>query len=540
MKSWTIGKKLNACFALLMAITLVLGYTAISGVNSMAANTDHIVKRMSLMRLLTAQMAATATQLSAVEQSIVLRNLLRDPSQVAAFKQQFISAMASGEFRAAELNTLAEDAETRKDIAEITAALTGIRGLHEKFILLISQNRFSEAGRFHHDQTMPRITALNNVTSRMAERQSAALANAMQASDNSATGSRTLSTTLLAFALLLAALVFYVVRRICVSLTGIARQMADSAVQVASVSHQISDTNQSLSQGVSAQAASLEETSSSSEQITSMTRRNSQNSGSAAEVMVMVDQQVRKGNRTIAEMVDSMRDINASSGKISKIIKVIDEISFQTNILALNAAVEAARAGEAGLGFAVVAEEVRNLSQRCANAAKDTAVLIEESIARTTEGGRKLNEVTQVIEAITENTNKVKTLVDEVSHGSREQTRGIEQISKVILQMERVTQTTAASAEEGAVASEEMTAQAAMLKQIAGRLREMTVGSEVTVQMAPQPARPQTRVKPVAAKRIRQAAARRIAPPVPKSKPKPVRVLAPQNVFPLPALCETR
>jgi methyl-accepting chemotaxis protein/methyl-accepting chemotaxis protein-1 (serine sensor receptor) len=155
-----------------------------------------------------------------------------------------------------------------------------------------------------------------------------------------------------------------------------------------------------------------------------------------------------------------MREITGSSDKISKIIKVIDEIAFQTNILALNAAVEAARAGEAGMGFAVVADEVRSLAQRSAQAAKDTSALIEESIAKSNEGGTRLERVAAVIRAITESTVKVKTLVDEVNLGSQEQARGIEQISKAIAQMDQVTQSTAASAEEGASASEELSAQA--------------------------------------------------------------------------------
>jgi methyl-accepting chemotaxis protein/methyl-accepting chemotaxis protein-1 (serine sensor receptor) len=173
-----------------------------------------------------------------------------------------------------------------------------------------------------------------------------------------------------------------------------------------------------------------------------------------------------------------MREINASSEKVGKIIKVIDEIAFQTNILALNAAVEAARAGEAGMGFAVVADEVRNLAQRSAQAAKDTAGLIEESIAKSNEGRAKVDQVAAAIRGITETAQKVRTLVDEVKLGSEEQARGIEQIGRAISQMEQVTQKSAASAEETASAGEEMSAQANTLKSVVARLGNMVGTSE--------------------------------------------------------------
>jgi methyl-accepting chemotaxis protein len=191
-----------------------------------------------------------------------------------------------------------------------------------------------------------------------------------------------------------------------------------------------------------------------------------------------VDQRVSEGNRTLVEMVESMQQITGSSDKISKIIKVIDEIAFQTNILALNAAVEAARAGEAGMGFAVVADEVRNLAQRSAQAAKDTAGLIEESIARSNEGSRRLDHVTQVIRTITESAAKVRTLVDEVNLGSQEQARGIAAISKSISQMDSVTQANAATAEQSASASEELSAQAEALENIARDLRTLVGGGD--------------------------------------------------------------
>ena len=157
----------------------------------------------------------------------------------------------------------------------------------------------------------------------------------------------------------------------------------------------------------------------------------------------------------------------------SNVSKVIDEISFQTNILALNAAVEAARAGVAGLGFAVVADEVRNPAQRCATAALDTASLIEESIAKSNDGKTKLEQVAKAVRSITESAGKVKTLVDQVKFGSQEQARGIEQVSKAITQMEKVTQATAAGAEESASASEELTAQSEAMREIVVELAGM-------------------------------------------------------------------
>jgi len=171
-----------------------------------------------------------------------------------------------------------------------------------------------------------------------------------------------------------------------------------------------------------------------------------------------------------------MNEINGSSQKISKIIKVIDEIAFQTNILALNAAVEAARAGEAGMGFAVVADEVRNLAQRCAQAARDTASLIEESIAKSNDGKSKVDRVAEAIRGVSAEAEQIKRLVDEVHLGSQEQARGLDQIGKAIAQMQGVGQTNAATAEESAAAAEELTAQSATLNHVGRRLQALVDG----------------------------------------------------------------
>ena len=178
-----------------------------------------------------------------------------------------------------------------------------------------------------------------------------------------------------------------------------------------------------------------------------MTRKNLDSTESVARLMVETEANVGRMTAGLRPHVRIHEEISGSSEKIARIIKVIDEIAFQTNILALNAAVEAARAGEAGMGFAVVADEVRNLAQRSAQAAKDTADLIEESIGKSHEGAAKLSEVAQAITTSTAISTKVKTLADQVNIASKEQARGIEQISQAIAGMEQVTHQTASAAE---------------------------------------------------------------------------------------------
>jgi methyl-accepting chemotaxis protein/methyl-accepting chemotaxis protein-1 (serine sensor receptor) len=242
-----------------------------------------------------------------------------------------------------------------------------------------------------------------------------------------------------------------------------AEQIADAASQVASSSNQVAH-------GASEQAASIQETSASTEEIHSMSRRNVESSRSMATLAEESEKMFVSTNLQLEEMVVSMQEIHQSSGKISKIIKVIDEIAFQTNILALNAAVEAARAGQAGMGFAVVADEVRNLAQRSAQAAEDTTRLIEDSIARSNAGKGKVDQVAQAIRGISGGAMKIKAMADEVNDGSAEQSRGLEQMARAISRMEQVTQATAASASQSAAVAETMNEQSRALRSVIGQL----------------------------------------------------------------------
>jgi methyl-accepting chemotaxis protein len=251
----------------------------------------------------------------------------------------------------------------------------------------------------------------------------------------------------------------------------------DGAEQVASASNQVSTASQSLAEGASEQAASIEETSSSLEEISSMTRQNAGNANQADTLMKEANQVVSSANASMGELIHSMEDISKASQETSKIIKTIDEIAFQTNLLALNAAVEAARAGEAGSGFAVVADEVRNLAMRAAEAAKNTAGLIEGTVKKVVEGGELVSKTNEAFADVADSTNKVGELVGEIAAASNEQSQGIGQVNTAVSEVDKVTQQNAASAEESASASEEMSAQAEQMRAMVGQLGALVSGA---------------------------------------------------------------
>ncbi len=271
-------------------------------------------------------------------------------------------------------------------------------------------------------------------------------------------------------------ILYFVLSRISKVLIKMVDNLNQGAENVASSTDQISLASQQLAEGSSEQAASIEEASSSLEEMSSMTRRNADNAQQADGLMREASQVVSQANNSMAELDRSMNEISKASEETSKIIKTIDEIAFQTNLLALNAAVEAARAGEAGAGFAVVADEVRNLAMRAADAAKNTAHLIEGTVKKVNDGTALVSRTNEEFSEVAASTAKMADLVGEISAASKEQAQGIEQVNTSVSEMDKVTQQNAATAEESASASEEMNSQAEEMKAMVNSLLTLVSG----------------------------------------------------------------
>lgn len=271
---------------------------------------------------------------------------------------------------------------------------------------------------------------------------------------------------------------FLVARRMAKRILGIVGNLSEVTQHVGSSAAQVAGSSQALAAGSSEQASSVEETSASMEEISSMVRQSAENAQQAHGLMDEMEKAVGEGSQAMAQMNSAIESIKKSADETAKIVRTIDEVAFQTNLLALNAAVEAARAGEAGKGFAVVAEEVRNLAQRSAQAAKNTASLIEESQKNAGHGVRVTAEVGTSLNRIEQSAGQVGALVTEIASAMQEQNKGIEQINRAIDQINQVTQSTAASAEESAAASEELSGQTGNLSDMVEQLGKVVNGDK--------------------------------------------------------------
>ncbi len=452
---------------------MVGGMVAWFSVSALGSRLDDAIGTNSRKLELISDLRANVFAFRLQERGMLLFSHINSAEQVAACRDAYDKALALAFANIRDIRPLIRTQGGLAEIEQVEAGVQEYKAHQLEVRVLLAANQVTEATQWDR-KTL--VLAGGKIVKSLAEFNQSVHALNLQVAESGAgvrRASRLLVLLCLIACLPIGIAVAIAVSRVTRQLNNTAEDLRETAGQVAGAASQIAASSQSVAQSASEQAASLEETSAASKEINSMARQNTDHCQSAAVTVTRAQQGFASASKTLDDMIVAMREIGTSSDKISKIIKVIDEIAFQTNILALNAAVEAARAGDAGLGFAVVADEVRNLAQRCTQAASETAGLIEDSIIKSAAGKKKVDEVAASILALASEAGGVKTLVDQIYTGSREQTRGMDQIAKAIGEMQDVTQTSAAGAEESASAAGELTAQVDALRGIVEQLRSL-------------------------------------------------------------------
>jgi len=480
MNAMTLKKKLYSSYGAMALLALVTSVLSLVVLGQMKTTVNQIttVDNKKLFDSGTINTLASEELYNA--NAGMLRVAENEPEQARMRVDEFVSEARLLQLTLEDYKALMTTEEERTNYGLLMGNLDRIRPEIGNFATLVRQNKIDEAWPLYNTSLMEPLTQIKNAAEKMAgAQQQVSIAVGIEASKKVSLANAGLY--LMLFPTLFAGgIVLLVIRKLDIDLRQSVERLTEGSEQVASAASQVSSSSQTLAKDTAEQASMIEETSASGEEINAMARQNAEHSKTAAGQMTELKQLMDSGSREMETATQAMDDISQSSEKISRIIQVIEKIAFQTNILALNAAVEAARAGEAGKGFAVVADEVRNLAQQCAQAARDTATLIEQSQLTAKAGHLRVQRVAEETNKMSLTLERMKRLIDEINAGSQEQGHGIDQMGRAITQMEQVTQKSAANAEEGAAAAQQLTAQSNVLRDIAEQLGAM-VGSENTM-----------------------------------------------------------
>lgn len=509
MMNAKLGTKLIAGYALVITL-LVLSATAYVFLDGRRTRQiDEAIRVTSRKALLTGEVGKSASDMLAASRGTMLGVILQRGQAAEQSRRAFQDAFAQMQRELNDITRLETSRGALDSVSQLSQEVATVGRAYQQMTSAMDAQQFEVAQKTFDETLYPLLTEINKKASALLEDQQQSLARIADTAEADGSISRWLGIIFVLISLGVGAGVLVIVRNAVAKLREFAGEVATGAMQVTHAAEQVCGGSQTLASGASEQAAALEETSASMEEMSSVTHKNEDNSKRTAELVGCTAKAVAAAERTIREMSKSMQEISASGEKITKVVKIIDDIAFQTRILSLNAAVEAARAGSAGAGFAVVAEQVGHLAQECAGAAKETGSMIEDTVTRVRDGAVNLTRAAEAIEEVVQHSASVKQLVDEVYIGSQEQARGIDQVAKAVLQMQETTQRTAATAEESATAGDELKNYAHELSDVVGRMRELVGTGATAVQPAVakrEPAEPRS-LKPRASLRPKAAAA---------------------------------
>jgi len=468
-----IGTKLFVAFGLLAVAGSTAALYSVSTIRNIRGQMEEDV-RLDLAR----QVAINFANMRIAGRGLTLFSLRNDQALVAKSVNGF--EQGAEELRKT-IQQIQDSAQRPEDRATASAMLTAVDkwvGYFHEATELCRTGHVTEADALQAKNVTPLLDLIQKNAAEFgalnAKRRDAALATA----GKSIGRNELVMMVLTALVLVVAGTGLFSVGVLARTLRQLAASMGTGADQVSRAAAQVSSSSQSVAQGASEQAASVEETGASLHEITTLNQQNTGRADTLAAIMKEVGGASGAKDAAIEELVAWVEAAHASGQKVAKIIKVIDEIAFQTNILALNAAVEAARAGEAGSGFAVVADEVRNLAGRCAEAAQKTAVLIQESVERSAQGRETVAKAQQAGAETTTLGKRVGQLVVELAQATTEQARSVKNIEQTLVTIEQATQGTAASAAQSASASQELDAHAASMRNLVSQLTELVKGTQ--------------------------------------------------------------
>jgi len=498
-KHLTVGQKLFVSFGVVLVLTGLLVYSSLDTVGRLGGLLDtevnenaRIVDLTNSIKLQLREMKdfSISTQFSYTMGNVLEVNSSRKHDAASmpqcsichAFgsaqdnRQGFAKLAGEASASAAQLAPLIHSPEARAALGTIQGAIQQWQASFGRYLELVSGGNFADGHALVKDDMTPLVDKIDAAAAQLESEQQKLRASSKAGAAHSVSRSNWITVLLLALSLICGASLVVVIRHVNALLRQFAGELREGAETVSQQAERVRQASLALGQGASDQAASIEQTSASSEEVLATAHQNAQHSAKATELVQNVQREMKQTNLVLDQTMQAMNEIGESSERISKIIKVIDEIAFQTNLLALNAAVEAARAGEAGMGFAVVADEVRGLAQRCATAARDTTTLIEESITRSQHGKQRLDQLTSHIRSIAQGTEAVTALAEQVQIGSQEQERAMSEIGVAITRMRNVSEKSAANAEQNAATGELLTQQSAALRSVVEGLDDM-VGS---------------------------------------------------------------